>query len=92
MKTKENMTQSEIMNFNSEVVNFINDNLEFIKENAQNLGQKDLAKQSLEHYNAIVEAGSEYEAYLSDEQKEQFLYVANRLFDQGYVEYAGFLI
>ena len=91
MKHQEEMNMSELMNFDREVVNFINDNLQFIKENAEACENKDLATQSLEHYNLIVEAGNEEESYLSDEQKERFFFVAKRLFEQGFVEHAGSL-
>lgn len=91
MKHQEEMSMSELMNFDREVVNYINDNLQFIKENAEACGNKDLASESLEHYNMTVEACNEEESYLSNEQKERFLFVAKRLFEQGFVEHAGIL-
>lgn len=91
MKTKENMSMSEMMNFDKEVVNFINDNLEYIRENAFNTDNEDLAAASLDHYNMIVEACNETENYLSEEQKERFYHIAKRLLNNGYVEHAGSL-
>ena len=91
MKHQEEMNMSDLMNFDKEVVNYINDNLQYIKENAEACENKDLASESLEHYNTSVEAFSEEESYLSREQKERFLFVAKRLFDQGFVEHAGTL-
>ena len=90
MKTKKNMNMSEMMNFDRDVVNYINDNLEYIKQNAESK-ETDLALESLEHYNETVEAYNEVDEYLSTEQKERFLGVAKRLFDQGFVEHAGSL-
>jgi len=91
MKHQEEMNMSELMNFDREVVNYVNDNLQFIKENAEACENKDLAAQALEHYNMTVEACSEEESYLSNEQKERFLFIAKRLFEQGFVEHAGSL-
>ena len=92
MKHQKEMNMSELMNFDREVVNYINDNFQFIKENAESCENKDLAAVSLEHYNTTVQAFNEEESYLSDEQKERFLFVAKRLFEQGFFEHAGTLL
>jgi hypothetical protein len=91
MKNKEEMNMSELMNFNREVVNFINDNLEFIEENAEATDNKDLAAEALNYYKITVEVCNEEENYLSEEQEEQFLYVAKELFKNGFYPHAGFL-
>jgi hypothetical protein len=89
MKNQENMTMSDMMNFDREVVNYINDNLQYIKENAENNNNNDLANEALDHYDATVEGYNDEESYLSSEQRERFLEVAKRLFENGYVEHAG---
>ena len=86
--TQKQMNMSELINFDREVVNYINDNLQFITDNARACENKDLAAEALEHYNMTV---SEEESYLSVEQNERFLFVAKRLFSQGFVEHSGSL-
>lgn len=86
MKRKENMTMSEMINFDSEVVNFCNDNASYITLDES---EKLTAEIFLNHYNALVEAANENENILSEQQKERFLEVAARLLEQGFVECAG---
>ena len=92
MKHNKEMNMGELMNFDRDVVNYINDNLALIKENAEACENDDLAAESLEYYNSTVEAFGEIEEYLSKAQKERFLFIAERLFRQGFVEHAGILI
>lgn len=70
---------TDMMNFDREVVNFINDNREWIKS----------AEEAIEHYDHMIEASGDEESRLSEEQRERFINVAKRLFDQGFVEHAG---
>lgn len=82
---------SEMDNFNKAIVGYINDNLPWIKELAETTDADAMAKASLDHYNATIEAAGQDDEALSDEQKEQFLSTAKRLFEQGFVEHAGSL-
>jgi len=82
MKYKENLSMSDMMNFDRDVVNYINDNREWIKS----------ADEAIEHYEHSVQASGEEDDRLSDEQRERFINVAKRLFENGFVEHAGTLI
>jgi hypothetical protein len=82
MKYKENLTMPGRMNFDREVVNYINDNREWIKS----------ADEAIRHYEHMIEASGDDDSRLSDEQRERFVNVAKRLFDNGFVEHAGVLI
>jgi hypothetical protein len=79
MKYKEHLSMSDMMNFDRDVVNYINDNREWIKS----------AEEAINHYEHTIEASGYEESRLSEEQRERFINVAKRLFDQGYVEHAG---
>ena len=91
MKHNKKMNMCEFMNFDRDVVNYINDNLGLIKENAEACENDDLAVVSLEHYTLTVEGYNEEDEFLSASQKERFLFIAERLFRQGFVEHAGIL-
>jgi hypothetical protein len=90
MKFQENMSMSQMMNFDKEIVNYCNDNMQYFKDNT--VGEDvELASKALEHYNANAEALNDNESMLSEEQEERFVEVAKRLFNNGFVEHAGFL-
>lgn len=95
MKYKEEMCMIDMMNFDREVVNFINDNLEFIKDSVEgDESPENLAAASLDYYNLVIdnEMQEDVNRNLSSEQRERFLWCAERLFRQGYVEHAGTML
>lgn len=79
MKFKEKLNMSDLINFDREVVSYINDNREWIES----------AEDAIEHYERSNEATGDTDSRLSAEQRDRFIYVANRLFQQGFVEHAG---
>jgi hypothetical protein len=82
MKFKENLSMTDMISFDHDVVNYINDNREWIKS----------AEEAIEHYQHMIEASGDNDSRLSEEQRERFINVAERLFKNGFVEHAGTLI
>lgn len=93
MKTIEDMNQTQLMNFNSEVVDYVNENFSFVIETHRNLERTmtpaKLAQTFIEHYNETIDAYGQDDAVLSEEQRKQFLYVAETLFTDGFYPHAG---
>ena len=80
--------QSDVFNFNSAVVSWISDNDDYIKEE-----QEDgvyTAEDALDYFVRCADLEPEPDI-LSEEQKAQFLFVADNLLNEGYFPHAGTL-